>query len=78
MWYCVEGLFGEVALLEVGVHIETLGTEVEGARHIGYHTLTAFPHLRRPHPHVPVPLLQKEEKKVDNCYIALNAQLVML
>ena len=58
MWYCIEGLFREVAFLEVGVHVEALGTEVERPGHVGDDALPALPYLWGAHPHVPVPLLQ--------------------
>lgn len=49
----------EVTHVEVAVHVEPHDAEVVGARDVGDDALPALPLLRHPHPHVPVPELEK-------------------
>lgn len=50
--------------MEVSVHVEADDPEVVGARDVGNDALPAFPLLRHPHPHVPVPQLDSREQSV--------------
>eukprot|EP00053_Salpingoeca_punica_P011323 m.101103 g.101103 ORF g.101103 m.101103 type:complete len:628 (-) comp15645_c0_seq1:76-1959(-) len=50
-------MLGKVGHVEVRVHVDTGCAKVEGARDLGDDALAALAHARRPHPHVPVPLL---------------------
>lgn len=62
---CQDGAWGlrEVTHVEVAVHVEPHDAEVIGARDVRDDALPAFPLLRHPHPHVPVPELGRR-----NCH----------
>lgn len=49
--------------VEVAVHVQADDAEVVGAGHVGDDALSVLPLLRHPHPHVPVPQLQDQNKK---------------
>ena len=51
----VEGVLGEVDVVEVGVHVEPRGAKVVGSGDVWHDALPSPPDLLQPHPHVPVP-----------------------
>ena len=57
------GMFFEVEVLKVGIHVETLGSKVESATDVWNNALTIFSYEVCSHPHVPVPLLQNRAKR---------------
>ena len=62
---CLQGVFLEVNLLEVRVHVETFRAKVVGPRDVGDHTLAVLADRCTPHPHVPVPLLRNGQESMN-------------
>ena len=54
IWLSIQCMFREVTALKEGVHVQTLGPKMIGARDVRYNALAVLSLIRAPHPHVPV------------------------
>ena len=54
IWLSIQRMFREVTALKEGVHVQTLGPKMIGARDVRYNALAVLSLIRAPHPHVPV------------------------